>query len=865
MSKSETVMRCCPVRIKNYDPELESFYNDMQEDYKKYCELFLNCMEIGYTKFDENNNLIVIEPEEQIKKRNQYLKNNSEIIKAASTFCSLYFAGQTSSSSNYSCFYKDFEPSSAARYNKRLMDHPEEFEKISETNTGLKKLTVAEWQKHAKKIKNLNESEKKEYWNKYIGEKVVNDDRSTGVFLRKKLNIKCNRPEDKDYCTQLSEMIYRTLRSIKEKYDFHVAEWNKNKTKVDAFINDELFIHFQNILKKSIKDKMEISPYMLGLAVKGIFKKPKKNKFCQDKIDYLIKKMDVEKYDFTKCMNMVENLEFYENFKSKKKYPMFPKLNDYKIPFGLTSIGKFSFTKNENIFEGKIANYNFSCYQSCYFDNLEINKNENSYQIKFNHIVKNNKNKYKTPSSPTIEGVVKEIGLLRKNGYFELTIPFHLAINQDNQQLQNFFRTASPTKEQFKSLKSDFIAVGVDLNLQDPLVITKGVVSKIQKYPLQVRDFGFSKILKTQVLIESTDLSDEIKNFCKDIRLLKVCIKEIKKYKNKAEDVPFDTCLYLGEASTNNYSLLRCKFQDKIKTIKSKLKYYWNRNRAIGNNDIAAMLRLLQAEDEYRSLISSYERFHLKAGESLLAVRKFNYKRINLKEDFLKKLANKLTKYCIENDVSLIFIEDLDSEQNSKNSRQDNSLIRLFSAKGITDAIKNSAEKYGIYCVEIDKKGTSKTDPVTGKLGYRNECNKSDLFVIRQNKKLCLNADMSASQNIFLKGIDRSIIPYSFYWPKSSKELGKRITVFLKSMFKTTKIRFYQNQNELIPSTKKLKTEEYFGTIYYSNNKFYSKDQQIEKQKQIEDKFMDKSVDLNKIEKIDVNLDTKKSYANFQP
>jgi hypothetical protein len=84
-------------------------------------------------------------------------------------------------------------------------------------------------------------------------------------------------------------------------------------------------------------------------------------------------------------------------------------------------------------------------------------------------------------------------------------------------------------------------------------------------------------------------------------------------------------------------------------------------------------------------------------------------------------------------------------------------------------------------------------------------------------------------------------------------------------MFKTTKIRFYQNQNELIPSTKKLKTEEYFGTIYYSNNKFYSKDQQIEKQKQIEDKFMDKSVDLNKIEKIDVNLDTKKSYANFQP
>ena len=183
--------RCQPVKIQNCEQGLKNFYNDIQEDYKINCFILLNWLEIGFTKINENNELIVVEPEDQIKQIVKYAKNNPNIIEKIKMFMELLVSGQTASSSNYSIFYEDYQPKETAKYNQNLMNNPIIFEELRKKNKGLQKITIKEWGKHVQKFKNLTADQKKQYWNKHIAAKVVNSDRAVGKYLRENLKIKC--------------------------------------------------------------------------------------------------------------------------------------------------------------------------------------------------------------------------------------------------------------------------------------------------------------------------------------------------------------------------------------------------------------------------------------------------------------------------------------------------------------------------------------------------------------------------------------------------------------------------------------------------------------------------------------------------
>ena len=468
---------------------------------------------------------------------------------------------------------------------------------------------------------------------------------------------------------------------------------------------------------------------------------------------------------------------------------------------------------------------------------------------------------------------MKEVSVLKKNNELHLSVPYNIYHSNQNENLKYYFSFAAPSSEKLDLLPDSFKAIGVDLNIQDPVVVTLGAITKKDSYKIKVRDFGSAKLLETQTLVPDTNLSNEIKKLNSEIMTIKGILYEIKKI-SKDDSLEFDieSLGYLGLEidRSKDHIGARGVVQNKIKLLKSKIKQYRHKCRNTGNKSVSELIRLIEIVDNFNSMISVYQRLHLKSGEQLLATKRNDNTRKNLKKDLLKKLANKIVKYCLDNQVSLVFLEDLDSEQSSRNSRETNSLIRLFSAKSILDSIETALGKYGISCLSnIDKKGTSKTDPFTGNIAYRDEKDKRNLYVKKKNKLVCYNADHTASLNVFLRGIDHSIIPYSFIWANSKdkdKEKGKRISRFLKDKLGTTKVYFYDlGEDHLTVSTKSLKNKsKYFGKIYYRNNKFITEKQHFEMEEKLKKEIMDGLAVGTQVEKIDITSKNINTCVNFQ-
>ena len=166
-----------------------------------------------------------------------------------------------------------------------------------------------------------------------------------------------------------------------------------------------------------------------------------------------------------------------------------------------------------------------------------------------------------------------------------------------------------------------------------------------------------------------------------------------------------------------------------------------------GYRNIAECVRLVETIDAYKSMISSYDRIHLKPGQKLLSKPFFDKTRINFKEFVLRRMCAKTAEYM--SDCNVVFFENLNFKFDSDNDN--NSLLRLFSAATILKFMEEALQKKGIGFVEVDKSGTSKTDPVTASHGWRDKRNKQKLHVIRDGKHGWIDSDLAATLNILIR------------------------------------------------------------------------------------------------------------------
>ena len=188
---------------------------------------------------------------------------------------------------------------------------------------------------------------------------------------------------------------------------------------------------------------------------------------------------------------------------------------------------------------------------------------------------------------------------------------------------------------------------------------------------------------------------------------------------------------------------------------------------------------------------------------------------------FARRLASCIVQYCIENKINVCCLEDLKSKYGDDNN---NRLTHLFTPTTLIKCIKSALEKNGIGYLEVNKDGTSQIDPLTGFQGCRNGKNKSMLYVIRNGVVGWINSDLAASTNVLLRGLNRSIVPYSFYIKKDNDEPSsrKRLKKFFKFKFGNEKINLEKHGEELRISDKKSK---YNGIVYYcsGSGKMYTK------------------------------------------
>jgi IS605 OrfB family transposase len=281
--------------------------------------------------------------------------------------------------------------------------------------------------------------------------------------------------------------------------------------------------------------------------------------------------------------------------------------------------------------------------------------------------------------------------------------------------------------------------------------------------------------------------------------------------------------------------------------------------RKDGYKNLSECIRLVECLDACASMTTSYQRIHLMANQQLQQIKKFDMSRANFRDFITRKIAYALVKKAT--DCNIVFVEDLNFAFNKDNDN--NSLLRLFTPATLLKYIKEGLEKIGVEVVEVNKAGTSKSDPITGNLGWRNDQNSSQLFVERNGKIGFIDCDPAASLNILLNGLNHSVCPYKVFIKKKSDN-KQRISRFWLEKFKNTKIKLFKNAKEHIDTKGKLIDNEY---IYYHAGKIMTEKQHYQLENKIKDYakglIKDQSVGLSEIKKFDITDCGTMGYRNF--
>lgn len=890
-------LRCGVLQVKSYSKEIQSFYNDIQEDYKKFIKLFYNWISIGRTEF-VGDIPVVIEPEQARKER---LLDHPLVDK----FLAIVLKGGIGASSCYNLFYKDYESNGPTYsvFRKKILSkliHVEanERRKLIKNDPIFNAMDDETLDSLSKKLVNQSEEVIKTEWNN-IASQAATSDRAIGAELSNLFDIKCKRPNDKNYCTILMEMVGRQIRSINKKYKMHVDDYEALKAEVESFQSD-LFKDMVNFSEDLYKDKKYgFSKYVLKQAIRA-------NCPIQIIADNIKNYPNLINADYKDLMIAYGQWKKLLKLKNRRKYPVVPRMDaDYKVPIGLTSLGFFKFSDNNGNLVAEIMKLGqLECLRSHYFADFKFepitNKNRLSgYNIEFCHLTKTPK-KHLQEKSRIIKGVVKEIGLLCKNGKFYLTLPYTINFPQNVEVMTNFFAYAEKKdlNEMLFAKKLELVdkvrVAGTDLNISNPIVTTIGEIYKnVENGKLDALDFGSGDVIKSPAFVVGNgSYNSKLYNITKLCNKLKIAIREYKASINKNIEISQKsiellkkcklsdkTIKYLesgkrvrfGKNKGNKPDPIRYYINSWMQTINKKLKKYHFECRKTGYSSIADMIRILQAKDAYWSLVKTYNSIHLQADQNLPFTKIFNKNRENFRLFTSRRLAHAVAEYLADNNVDVAFFEDLNSNYDFDNDN--NALQRLFNASTLLKIIKQALHKRGIGMVLVDKKGTSKTDPVTGLLGFRPKYSKCDLVVERDNKLVRIDADKAASLNVMIRGLNHSITPYSLFAldfnakSKQEKTYGKRASRFFGDKYQNTKVGFVPNVDGkcLVVSFREITKAK---SEYKKNCRVYYRSAiktfiTEELHKKEEKEFKDRCSSWHKLPIVDVTPMTISKYANF--
>lgn len=856
-------IRSVVLKSNNEPNDIMFFCENLQKDYEKYFPLVYSWTGNGYTRLTENNTPVFIEP--------TILDNSFHDEKV---FIKMFSSTGTDNSSCYNLFDENYKSNQTSRFTKERLkwiksegkDENGQFKQMK----GLE--IINDWESIFEKTKPIfiQEGEKglKTYWEKELGKQFVCDNRKSGTKLRIKYNVQCKYPNNHMYCVCLADVIGNQLRSQNEKYHKHLQELSEIKVKIDSFVNE----HNYKLLKNYADDLKSIDSRLTKYVIQS------SNRLDKIKKTNIQRELDVLKQDKHKeflNLHYSEKIKHYKNWRieenynfriSNRKYIKYPDLTkNCKIHIPKNY---FSLTKEENKLFLLIDGFDkIECMPSAYFNDFELKEGSNCYEVSYNHRVKRKKNvKSNIPEvSQKITGKIKQIGLQVKNGELFVTLPVNLDLPEEN--INNYFYSFCTSKfddklaERFKKLPDEINVVGVDLGISYPLSVTLSKIAReLKDYDFKINNYGFGKIIEQKHLIQDSKICKDIQQSINNIHRIKSIIKEFKSCQKENKDLNIkkqflseESMKWLGEQIPNlkHYpqtdldkhfrfvrrliDLIVSMFRDSLVNLKSKL-------RSTGYENISEMIQLTRCMDVYNQLISSYKRIHLKENEFLYDKPNKNNKRPKFKLFVIRRIAATLVRYCLDNNVKVVFLEDLDMKQDSDKTNNDNSLIRLFTPRLLIDTITMALHKYGICVISsVDPKGTSKIVWYNNTLGVRgNEVeylqhdNPKRLLIVKNNKGKhkwdVIDCDLNASANILIKGLNRGIIPFQFFIKsdksQDNEDNGKRLKVFLTKKYGTDKIYFYDNGNNLDAETKKMKGKEnVVGRVYYIENTFFSEEQ----------------------------------------
>ncbi len=567
-----------------------------------------------------------------------------------------------------------------------------------------------------------------------------------------------------------------------------------------------------------------------------------------------------------------------------------------------------------------------NCFKSCYMADLDFNLSADGkqYDIVFRHesridkrLAEKRVNKVNPtpikPPSDWIRGAVKSIGLQKKDNKFYMTIPYDINFPEQRQKIAQLFINAECLpKEKLQELPKKFIASGVDLNLGNPIAVStaefyyQGDGPVQQNGSISALDYGYGNLVKKPFFgaVDGKQVRKliSIRNMCSDlkraIREYKAMLKKYmygeseefkisdvtmnwlktakisKKTQERLNSQPNEYNQFVAEEKLERISErlgeqrkpvrvplidnIRPYIEAKIKKIRTALKKCHKTERDTGYKDISHMIRLFEASDNYHSLVQAYQRIHLLPGEMINRRKSINQKRCNWRLFVSRKIAAHVVNSTKGSDV--VFLEDLTSNYDADNDN--NSLARLFSGPTLVKIIKQSLNKAGIAVVFVDPAGTSKTDPLTGKIGKRFKNRKNDLIVNRDGVDVRIDSDLAASMNIMLKGLSHNVAKYSFWsGGEEDRETAKRLTRFFRVKFETKNPKFIKT-NEIVEVTTKAKKNEIIPNqkLYYRSNRIITVVEHHQEQRDIERRCGD----LTKLPKVDVTPDTTVIYENFR-
>jgi IS605 OrfB family transposase len=814
------VMRCQALRFAvPLDEKTAKFYSDMQSDFNDLYPRMMMWSLIPHIQEDKDGIVKVKHVDDVLTELKKDVP--AELLEDVLLIGDVISRRpRDEASSFYGLFSKSYKSTGKANFNDAKIKFlnslgnltDEELSVFISKDESFKLMSVAEWRTVQADIDSGTKIKKA--WEK-ISKKIANKVNASYARVRNAFKQMSRQPNSRGYCSTLAELLRRQISSAYKKYVVHLADGKKisEQSAIIQKSNEVLFNAIAELWNR-------LDALGNGLSEKTLMRAVKMAAEKEDPLNSNIEEMatEVQKPEFD-CIIKADHKDVrkaYRGVKLKRRYDqrkIYPSMsslkNDQKIPFGLTSLANFEAKMSEGrlivSFEGGPG---LACQRSHYFNDLDCVKiaNKKHYQITFNHRLKSKK---KYAVSKKYIGVIKEIGLQQKNGSYYITLPYTLTHSPINRNLECFFKTAQPDVKKY-DLPDEIRVAGFDLNVGDPLVGGIAVFKKNGDGPLIALDYGKGHMVQQpETICPDTKLSNRIRALTKITYKIVHAIRGYKKSVNN--NMPLDEKIesFLKKIKSPS-PVIRCRIQTWVKQIGIRLRKLHHLVRASGYKELSESLRLLEAQDAMKSLIESFKRIHLKKGQSLPKKKEFDTTRQNFRKDISRRYASKVIQYS--KGCNLIVIEDLKSDFDRDN--KNNSLLRLFSSGSLIKSIQDAAHKEGIGVVLADPAGTSRTDCVTGEIGYRNtKIDKTRLYVVRDGVLGTVNADKNAVINVIARGVGHSVVPYKVFVrstvekttveDEEEKNIGKRVKRFYTTLYGSTKPVFTLEDNKTIKVVKK--------------------------------------------------------------